>query len=554
MSSFYHDTARDLLVYRPATPMHADGILRHIPNARQINPPNGGSSGSVVAMRRTLRNAQVMRWLNYPVVPVIDDANYDWPIEPGRKPLAHQKLYANFQVLNPRCFNLGDPGTMKTLSSLWAADWLMRQHPAGKFRCLIVCPLTIIDTGWATAIFKNFLNRRSIEILHGTPEKRSSLLARKPDFALINYDGVGIGAHTQKRFALDGFAQQLASDEDIQLVIVDEARAYGDATSKRSRLARIIFGDKPYMWELCGSPTPQAPTDCYGMAKLLNNAHGKSFGSFRDETMMRLPHSQFQYVPRREGYERARKLLTPAIRFTLDEIWDGPEQTIQPASLVPLSEEQKKLLTDLKRDLTLVLKSGHVITPLNEAAARLKLLQICAGALYDADHRGHLIDSSPRMTEIKKIIDSTERKVVMFVNFTVVINMIHRHLSEIWGKQRSKTFCAVLNGDTPRKERAELLTRFRSDPNFKLMIADPTATAHGVNEFVEADTAIWDGPPDKADLWNQGNSRLRRPGQQYPSTIFPIMSTKTEQEIFSRLQSRTSLQGLMLESIRRGEL
>ena len=99
---YYHDLKRDLLVYKPDDPARLVGLM---PDARLVN-------GNHVAVPRTLYNSQLMRWLDLPVPPVMDD--YDWPHRPGIKPLAHQKLMANFMALHPRCFNLSDMGTMKT--------------------------------------------------------------------------------------------------------------------------------------------------------------------------------------------------------------------------------------------------------------------------------------------------------------------------------------------------------------------------------------------------------------------------------------------------------
>jgi hypothetical protein len=535
MMTFFLDQPRNLLIYPDLPGYTRHQIAQAIPEAKELN-------GHYLAVPRTLRNSQLLRVLGQPVAPVMD--GYDWPIEPGRKPLLHQKLYANFQVLHPRCFNLGSPGTMKTLSSLWAADFLMRQHPEGAFRCLIICPLTIVDTVWASTIFKNFLHRRSVEILHGPQDKRIKLLAKCPDFSIINFDGLGIGAHTHKRFDLDGFSKELSEREDIKLIIVDEARAYGDATTKRSRLARMIIGKKPYLWQLTGSPTPQAPTDCYGMAKLANNAFGKSFSTFQNETMIKV--SNFKWMPKRDGYDQARKLLVPAIRFSLNEIWDGPEQTIQ-MSEVELTDAQKKALIALKRDLQIEFASGKVISATNEGAARWKLLQIVQGAVYDEHHKIHLLDSTPRMVEAERIINSTRQKIVTFVGLTSVLHLLHKRLSKSWR-------CEFINGEVPSKERARLIKAFESEPDFKVMIVDPSTVSHGVNEFVVADTGIWYSAVDKVENWIQGNGRIRRPGQRYPSTIFQIVSTPTEKEIFKRLETNTSMQGLMLDMVRKGEL
>jgi hypothetical protein len=531
---FFHDTRRNLLVYRSQSPF----VLQAIPEARQVN-------GQFIAVPRTLRNSQVLRHFDLPVAPVMTDMTYDWPIEPGWKPLAHQKVMANFQVLHPRCFNLSDPGTMKTLAALWAADFLMRGF-GEDFRALIVAPLTILEDVWAAALWKNFLGRRSFEILTGSAEKRRALLAKRADFSIINFDGVGVGAHTRKRFDLDGFSKELAERDDIKLVIVDEASGYSDASTKRHRLARAIIGKRPYLWQLTGSPTPQAPTDAYGLAKLTNNAHGKSFKTFQQETMFKPNQFSFRWFPRRGGYELARRLLTPAIRFDIAQVWNGPPMTIQ-SRTVELTAEQKKLMAELKRDLQVMLRSGKKIEVINEGVARGKFLQISLGAIYDTEHDYHTVDAEPRMREIEAIIDSTIRKIVCFVPLTSVLNIVKKRLSKRWK-------CEVINGDVPSKERPDVIQRFATDDSVRIILCDPQTTAHGINEFVVADTVIWVGPTEKAELWIQGNKRVHRPGQKHPTTIYQIVSNPLEREIYRRLETNTSMQGVLLEMVRRGEI
>ena len=61
-----------------------------------------------------------------------------------------------------------------------------------------------------------------------------------------------------------------------------------------------------------------------------------------------------------------------------------------------LTPEQKKLMIELKRDLQVGIRSGEPITAANEAAARQKYIQIALGAIYDHEHKVHLIDARPR--------------------------------------------------------------------------------------------------------------------------------------------------------------
>jgi SNF2 family DNA or RNA helicase len=527
------DQAHNVLVYPSLAPGATQQILQYIPEARAFN-------GSLVGVPRTLRNSQVLRWLGHPVIPVIDSA-YDWPHAPGINPYDSQKITSNFLVLHPRCFCLSDMGVGKTLATLWAADWLMKQHAGMK--ALIVCPLSIMQRVWGDAIFKNFLNKRTFAILHGGAEKRSKALTQDVDFYIINFDGVGVGAHTHKRFDVDGFSKELAERKDIRLVIVDEASAYKDAGTKRHKLARQIIGQRDYLWLLTGTPTPTAPTDAYGLAKLVNNAYGKGKEQFRNESMIKV--SNFIWKPQKDGYEKARKLLTPSIRFDIKDVWDGPEMTVQQRQ-VELTAEQKHHMAALKRDLQVVVKAGHPITAVNEAAVRTKFIQISLGAIYDHNHVSHTIDAKPRMDELKAVIQEAPGKILCFVGLTNVVNLVYKELHKHWS-------CEVVNGDVSQKERSRIFAAFQEGPEPRILVADPGTMAHGLNLWM-AQTVVWVGPTDKAELYMQANKRAHRPGQKYPVTVVQLVSNKLEQEIYRRLENNQSMQGALLDAVQRGDL
>lgn len=537
--TFWFDQKRNLLIYPAA---FSSNIQQAIPEARLLN-------GHYLAVPRTLRNSQVLRWFNYPVLPIITDETYDFPIKPGRKPLDPQRLMANFSVLHPRMFNLSEPGTMKSLSSLWAYDFLRRKFPKGVCRVLIVGTLSTLETGWANEIYSNFLDNMTFEILHGTPEKRLAGLVKDRDAYIVNHDGIKVGArfNGRRHIELDGFCKELANRKDIKVIIFDEASALGDATTARSRLARMMFTDRPYLWPLTGSPTPQYPTDCYGIAKFVNNAMSRSFGSFQLETMVKV--TQFKWVPRKDGYERAVKLLTPAIHIPISEVWQGPELLPVPR-IVALTEQQKKLMADLKRDFVIRVKSNEPISAINEGAMRQKFLQISLGGVYDSDHVTHQVDAKPRFAEVDAVIEETPRKVVIFCSFTNAIENLYKHLNK-----RKAGATDIINGNVSQKERGKIIRAFADEASdLRSVICDPQATAHGINEFVAADTALWFSTTDKAELYDQGNKRIRRPGQKYPTRAVQLISNPLEKEIFRRLENNLALQGSLLSIVKEGIL
>jgi len=534
---FIYDKKYNVLVYPTQNPF----LLQALPEAKAIGRDR-------IAVPFNLHNAQVLRHYDYPVPPIITDENYDWPAPPDIVAGEHQKLMANFDAVHRKGFNLSDPGTQKTLAKIWFADWLMSQYPPGECRALIVCPMTIMETVWASTIFKALLSRRSVEILHGDAGKRSTLLAKKPDFGIINFDGVGVGALTRKKFELAGFSVELANDKNIKIIIIDEADAYCDATTKRHRIARLVFGWRDYLLLQTGTPLGNSPANAYGLSKLVNNCFGKSFTTFRAETMFQVAPRSFKWLPRKDGYDKARRVLVPAIRFSIQEVWkDAPELLPPQIRKVALTVEQEKHMAKLKRDLQIELKSGELVNAANEGAARTKYLQIALGAIYGDDHTTHLIDASPRYEEIKYLVKRAEHKVLIFTSLTSVVHLLHKILSKHWK-------CGIINGEVDQKDRAPLIRSFESDPDFKVMIMDPQPTAHGINEFVVADTVIWCGPTEKSRLYEQGNKRAHRPGQKHPVSIYQVVATNFEQEIFRRVESNISLQGALLDAVRRGAL
>src|SRR5258707_902844 len=178
-------------------------------------------------------------------------------------------------------------------------------------------------------------------------------LANSAGFYIINPEGLEV-----RKRALDVTARP-----DIRLVIVDEASMYKDRTTGRHALARKLLGPRDYLWMMTGTPTPNAPTDAYGLAKLVNNCHGESFASFQSRTMMRF--NQFVWKPRSGAHGEVHRLLQPSVRFAISDCIDLPPCTTQ-AREVELSPAQAKAYKELKRDYVLMTRSGPV-TAQNEA-------------------------------------------------------------------------------------------------------------------------------------------------------------------------------------------
>lgn len=515
------------LVYRPAQPLD---IARICPDARELGQ-------GLVAVPASLVNLQRLRAANFTIVPPLDVSGYDWPSR-GVKPWNAQRCMANFMAANPRSFVLSEMRTGKTLSSIWAADYVMRQHAAWgeRLRALIVAPLSTLYRTWEQAIFEHFMGRRSCVVLHGDARKRERLLEEDVDFYIINHDGLGVGySERYKQGFAKGFCGALLRRDEIKIAIVDECSVYRDPGTRRHRVARAVLSPKPYLWMMSGTPTPQGPVDAYGQAKLLNNAYGEAQTHFRQRVMFQV--APFKWVPRQGAHVEAHRLLSPSIRFTQEDCFDVKDVAVVPRE-APLTDEQRKVYKQLKDHLRLSLDNGKQVNVANEAVLRMKLIQVVSGALYDDAHDTARLDAKPRLDVLKEIIEEAPKKVIVFAPLTNVIELLY---SELRGYG-----CVVVNGEVSATERSKRLTAFQTDDSVSVLVAHPGPIARGL-DLTAAATVVWYAPTDKTEDYIQANQRINGAHQTHLRTVVQITSTPIEVEIFRRLEANETLQGVILK-------
>jgi SNF2 family DNA or RNA helicase len=530
-ASMWFDPQHNVLVYQARDPR----ILQYIPAAKMIN-------GEHVMIPVTMTNLQIMRVLGYPVIRPLD--NYDWPRTVAIKAPFHAQIEtANFLAVHPRACCFSDMGTGKTLAALWAADALMRDAAAHgqSFRALVVAPLSTLQTVWADAIFKNFMGRRKALIVHGSNKKRCEILSRPADFYIINNDGIKVGAayiREKQKHTLDlkGFSKLLATRQDIQLAIVDEAANFRNHTSLRSKVARALFHKIEHLWLMTGTPTPQGPLDAYGIAMILNGAHNEAFTQFRRRIMYRV--DQFKWSPKVGANEAAHELMKPSIRFKLEDCQDVPSMTVQLRE-APLSVEQSMAIHRLERDFILEVNKGTV-TAVHEAALRIKIIQIACGAVYDEDHEAHHIDCGPRIETLKELIEEAGGKVIIFAPFTSVVDMLNTTLQE-YSRE-------VIDGRVPFQIRNNIIYKFQNEPDPKILIAQPETIQEG-QTLTAAATIIWFAPVDKTKTYIQACERIHRPGQTRHCVVINLAATDVEMKTYHRLEHNQSMQGILLELV-----
>ena len=139
-----------------------------------------------IAVKWSLDEVKVLRNLGVKNVPSPIQGTYKWP---GRfKPFEHQIATASFLTMHNRAYVFNSPGTGKSLACLWAADYLMTKGLVR--RCLIVCPLSIMEAAWMKDLMQSIIHRKAAIAHAASMEKRRDIIAEGHEFVIINYDGV----------------------------------------------------------------------------------------------------------------------------------------------------------------------------------------------------------------------------------------------------------------------------------------------------------------------------------------------------------------------------
>lgn len=473
------------------------------------------------AVPYTLEATKILNNLGFKVPSPIR-TEYDWP---GRyTPRWYQLDTAEFFTLNSRAHCHSAMRTGKTLSALWAADYL-RINKKIK-RTLIVAPLSTLWDVWEQNIFESF-PLRTFAVLHGSRQKRKELLAEPHDFYVINHHGIAL------------IEKELAKRKDIDLFVIDEVAGFRNAQAKTlfKPLDRVLNkqGIVRSVWGMTGSPTPNAPTDAFGQCKLITpeNYHGH-FTSFKRETMWQV--SQFKWVPKKRHEEVVSRVLKPSIRFERSVCTDMEPCYIERRA--QLSTEQQKAYKQLIRQAVTEIK-GSTVTAVNAAVLISKLVQTACGCVIAADGTIAKMDFGPRLSVLEELIEENDEKVLVFVPFTGVLDALAIELRKRWS-------VAVVDGNVSPGKRNKIFKEFRTLPDPHVLVCHPQVMAHGL-DLTAATLSIWYAPIHKAEIYQQANARTDGSKQDVKIDIAHIYATTEEHKIYSVLQEKGRLQDIVLE-------
>jgi SNF2 family DNA or RNA helicase len=479
-------------------------VVSAIPHAKQF--VHDGEN--MLAMPYGVDESMVLKNLGFSV-PAPITQYYTWPAR--FEAMEHQKDTAAFLTMQKRALCLNAPGTGKTISTLWAADFLLDEGVAKKI--LIIAPLSTLKVVWGREL-KHHLPHRSFVICTGTSAKRKQLLETPGvQYVIINHDG---------------FTNMQSELKDFDVVVYDEATALKSPSSQRYKIfSKWMAKHQPWLWMLTGTPISQTPADAWTLARLVDSPNcPKSFTTFKDLVMQKV--TTFKWIPRPDALETCRRVLQPSIRFSLDECKDLP-QTNFVGRKTTLTKQQEKAFKEMKDKAVTVFAAGAV-TAANTAVMLSKLLQISCGVVY-GETSTIAIDASERYNTLTDLLTEIGDKAIIFVPLKGVQNWLQAKLIA------DGFDVAMVNGDTSKKDRDQIFNDFQFTDKPQILLAHPKVAAHGLT-LTRSKDIIWFAPIYSLEQYEQANARIRRLTTVGKTNVWHIWATAFEAELYRRLRAK----------------
>jgi len=448
---------------------------------------------------------------------------YNWPGK--HRPFAHQIVTSEFLTITRRGFVLNEMGTAKTASVLWAADYMMNMNYVN--RAIIVAPLSTLVRVWQEEVF-NFIMHRTAIVLHGSAERRLELLDKRADFYIINYEGLPI------------IKAALKKRKDIDLMVIDEVAAYRNSETERyDTLTSIVPQQDPKfrLWLLTGTPCPNAPTDAWALARLVNKAKVPMyFTTWKRKTMTQMTTHKWRARP--ESRDMVFEVLQPAVRFAKKDCLDLPPVTYESRDC-ELTKEQKKAF-DLMRQHMVTWAQEHQIDAVNAADKIGKLRQILCGAVKDPNTDEYVtLPHAPRLKVLLECIEQASAKVLVIVPFKGIIQSLHKEVAKHYTTE-------IVNGDVTPKRRDDIFNRFQKEEHPRVLLCHPQVMSHGLT-LTQADMLIFYAPIYSNEQSQQVMERINRPGQKRKMTIIRMGANVLEWEIYRQVEGKRVSQQSILD-------
>lgn len=429
--------------------------------------------------------------------------------------MQHQRVGIDFLTCGRTGLLAFEQGLGKTLVAIDAFRRIWAAREAD--RMLVICPNSL-KRNWVAEL-KKFAPEFSVAIAEGSPKARKRIFASARENVVITSYETARAEVT----AVLAFVQRQRT-----VLVLDESHATKNWNSLTSTAARHFAPHCPFRWLLSGTPVTNAATDLYTQVEIL--APGEHLLGSQESFLANVAHD-----PTAEFAKAVFDRLI--LRRTKEQCLDLPEKTFVDVR-VELPPWQRRLYDEMREQMVCDLRAmtGEQYRAFASTAlaqlTRLSQLASNPALLFPG------MEETPVKFEVieglvRDIVSVPGRKVILWSNYVRTIESLIERLAPFG--------VVAIYGGTPNSERQDIAARFQTDPETRVLIANPAAAGTGFT-LTAASFTIYESLSWRYDHYAQSQDRNHRIGQTQPVTYMRLLAVDTiEEAIVTALERKSSL-------------
>jgi SNF2 family DNA or RNA helicase len=442
-------------------------------------------------------------------------------------PHPYQRYCADRLLSEKRLGLLLEMGLGKTAIVLSVLHELIRDRlEVGK--CLVIAPKKVAEATWQDEARKwDDLRDLRFETVAGGREARERALARHADVYVIGRDNT--------EWLVDYCTTQ-GRRWPFDMIVCDESSSFKNPAAKRFRALCRVIDHTDRIVILTGTPAPNGVEDMWAQVYLLDRGArlGKHIKAFRDRYIDVNLYNHAR-TPKPGAFDAVQRLIGDiCVSMHAADYLTMPPLIVDDFP-VALTETARKAYKKLERDLLLSLPDAE-ITVLSAAALHGKLMQLCNGAVYDADHGAHEVHAC-KLDALAELIEGLHGEhAILFYGFQHDIPRIRKVIDP---KLRVRLLASA--DDTAAWNRGEV----------DVLIAHPASCAYGLNLQAGGRHEIWFSLPASLELYQQAVARLYRQGQERPVIVHRLLvKGGVDEDTAAALEDKRGAQDALLDALK----
>jgi non-specific serine/threonine protein kinase len=421
-----------------------------------------------------------------------------------------------------------DMGLGKTIQVL-SLLLVLKKQDKGK-PSLLVAPASLL-ANWAAEL-ERFAPSLKVMVAHTSAMSSDNLKSVSAD-SLTDVDVVIASYGTLLRIPW-------LTETSWRLAVLDEAQAIKNPNAKQTRSAKMLKAGSRFA--LTGTPVENRLGDLWSIFDFINPGLLGSAKEFSKFTKRLADRTHNPYGPLRE---LVRPYILRRLKTDKSVISDLPDKT-EVKVFCQLSRKQAALYQQAVDELAEQLDTAEGIRRKGLVLSFLmRFKQICNHpSQWLCDSAWSEPDSGKwaRLRDIAEVIAARQEKVLVFTQFREVTAPLAAFLGSIFGRPG-----LVLHGETPVKNRKDLVRRFQEDEAVGFFVLSLKAGGTGLNLTAASHVVHFDRWWNPA-AENQATDRAYRIGQNKNVLVHKFVCQGTvEDKIDAMIESKRQIAQDMLE-------